>query len=94
MSKRKNNFKARVLQVVSRIPKGKILTYKEVARRAGNEKASRGVGAMMHINVNPRVPCHRVVGSNGWIGGYRGGTRRKIAILKKEGVDVSSFRLK
>lgn len=91
MSKKKSNFKERVLLVVSKIPKGKVLTYKEVARRAGNEKAARGVGAMMHINVNPRVPCHRVVGSNSWIGGFRGGVRRKIALLRKEGVNLARF---
>lgn len=83
----KKSFTQRVLGVVSRIPKGKVLTYKEVARKAGNEGASRAVGSIMRQNYDPKVPCHRVIRSDGSVGEYnRGGSRKKYDILKKEGV--------
>ncbi len=80
-----NSFKTRVLEVVASIPRGRTLSYKEVARRAGNPLAARAVGNIMNKNHDPKVPCHRVIKSNGTIGGYRGGTRKKIEILKREG---------
>ena len=80
------NFKEKVLRVVRKIPKGETLTYKEVARRAGNFKASRAVGSMLAKNFNKNIPCHRVIKSDGSFGNYnRGGTKKKIALLRKEG---------
>jgi len=80
------SFKEKVLDVVRKIPKGKVMTYKEVAKRAGNEKASRAVGSFMKANYDETVPCHRVIRSDGKIGDYnRGGQSAKIALLKKEG---------
>lgn len=76
-----------VRAVVRKIPKGKTITYKEVARRAGNPKAARAVGAIMRTNYDESIPCHRVVHSDGSMGGYnRGGTLRKRDILESEGV--------
>lgn len=81
------SFKEKVLTLVSKIPKGKTLTYKEVAGRAGSPLASRAVGNIMAKNFNPKVPCHRVIKSDGTFGNYnRGGVKKKIEILKKEGV--------
>lgn len=82
-----NEFRKRVLAIVRRIPKGGLLTYKQVAAKAGNPKAARAVGAIMRANRDPkRVPCHRVVRSDGTLGGYaRGGARRKREILQLEG---------
>lgn len=78
-------FSEKVRAAVRTIPKGKTMTYKEVAAKAGNPKAARAVGAVMRANFNPDIPCHRVVRSDGSLGGYnRGGTHRKEAILKKE----------
>ena len=69
-----------------RIPKGETLTYKDVARRAGNPQAFRAVGNVLSKNFNPEIPCHRVVRSDGGAGGYnRGGPRRKLRILRREG---------
>jgi methylated-DNA-[protein]-cysteine S-methyltransferase len=83
-------FKEKVLAVVRKIPKGKIMMYKEVAQRAGRPKAARAVGTFMKNNFDPTVPCHRVIRSDGKIGEYnRGGPNAKIALLKKEG--ASSF---
>lgn len=77
----------KIYAVVSRIPKGKIMTYKQVARIVGT-KNSRVVGFAMHANKNTKIiPCHRVVGTNGELTGYaRGGVAKKKEILEKEGV--------
>ena len=82
-----SKFTERVYAVVARIPRGSVLTYKEVARRAGYPRAARAVGNA--LNKNPdmkKVPCHRVVRSDGTPGGYVRGAKMKIAILKREGV--------
>ncbi len=79
-------FTEKVRDIVRKIPKGKSMTYKEVATRAGNPKAARGVGAIMRSNYNRDIPCHRVVRSDGSLGSYnRGGTVRKRELLQKEG---------
>ena len=76
-----------VRKVVKEIPKGKVLTYKEVAVRAGNSKAARAVANVMAQNFDPEIPCHRVIRSDGFLGGYnRGGTEVKAKILASEGV--------
>jgi methylated-DNA-[protein]-cysteine S-methyltransferase len=79
------SFKERVLEIVAKIPEGKTLLYKEVASRAGNEKAARAVGKILNTHQIKGLPCHRVVSSGG-IGGYRYGLRKKQLLLKKEGV--------
>jgi len=81
-----NSFKEKVLRVVTQIPKGKTLSYKEVARRAGRPRAYRVVGNILNKNYDPKIPCHRVIRSDGSVGGYNRGSRKKIQILKKEGV--------
>ncbi len=78
-------FREKVLDIASKIPKGKTLTYKEVAKKAGNEKASRAVGTILSKNYDPKIFCHRVIRSDGGMGGYNRGIKTKIAILKKEG---------
>lgn len=78
------NFTQRVFFVVRRIPRGKVLTYKEVAKRAGNSRAYRAVGNILNKNYNPNIPCHRVIRSDGTLGGYNRGTSKKAKILKKE----------
>ena len=78
-------FQEKVLKVVRNIPKGKTLTYKEVARRAGNGKASRAVGNILNKNYNSDIPCHRVIRSDGKTGGYNRGKKKKSLLLKKEG---------
>jgi O-6-methylguanine DNA methyltransferase len=83
-------FKEKVYAVVAKIPRGKTMAYKEVARRAGSPNAYRAVGNIMNKNPDTKkVPCHRVVPSSfatdGNPGGYARGNKTKIAILKKEG---------
>lgn len=68
------------------------MTYKEVATRAGNAKASRAVAHIMAANFDPDIPCHRVIRSDGTLGGYnRGGETAKRAILTREGVELTQL---
>lgn len=83
-----SNFTQKVYKVVKKIPKGEILTYKEVARRAGKPKAYRAVGNILNKNYDPKIPCHRVIRSDGKIGGYNRGVVNKLKILKKEGIEI------
>ncbi len=80
------SFSDKVRDIVRKIPKGKTMTYKEVAAKAGNPKAARAVGAIMRSNYDESIPCHRVVASDGAMRGYnRGGVERKREILFEEG---------
>lgn len=81
----KNSFRDKVLTVVSKIPRGSVLTYKEVAKRAGSVGAARAVGSILKQNYDPKIPCHRVIRSDGIIGEYNRGREQKIIKLKKEG---------
>ena len=76
-------FQKKVFAVVAKIPCGKTLTYKEVAKRAGNPRAYRAVGNILNKNYDPRIPCHRVVRSDGTPGRYNRGQAQKIKILRK-----------
>lgn len=79
------SFSEQIKAVVRQIPKGSVMTYKEVATLAGNPKAARAVANVMAKNYDSTVPCHRVIRSDGGLGGYnRGGTEAKRAILKAE----------
>lgn len=74
---------------MSRIPRGRTLTYGEVARRAGSPRAARAVGSVLaHYDTSKfRVPCYRVIRSDGAIGGYRWGRHKKAKLLRAEGVE-------
>lgn len=79
------DFQKRVYEAVSRIPKGSVMTYKEVAHMIGSPRAYRAVGNALNKNpFAPKVPCHRVIKSNGQVGGFALGPKRKIEMLKKE----------
>ncbi len=78
-------FTELVYEVVRDIPKGSTMTYKEVAIKIGKPKAMRAIGTVLSKNFNPDIPCHRVIRSDGNMGGYnRGGVSAKEKILKKE----------
>jgi len=82
------NWAIKALKVVEKIPAGKFLSYKAVAKKAGNEKAARAVANLMAKNTNPRIPCHRVIKNNNEVGGYKGSLNQawqKAALLLKEG---------
>jgi len=81
-----SKFAERVLAVVRKIPRGSVLSYGEVAKRAGNAGAARAVGTLMKNNDDSSVPCHRVIKSDGTLGGYnRLGGKSKAERLKEEG---------
>ena len=83
------SFTARALEVVRNIPKGKTLSYAEVATLAGSPGAMRVVGSLMKKNFDPTVPCHRVIRTDGSLGDYnRGGTEAKRRLLAEEGVSL------
>jgi len=95
-------FQKKVYKVVKKIPKGKTLTYKKVAQLAGHPKAWRAVGNILrrsaelsrsHKNRDKKIPCHRIICSDGRVGGYRQGTKKKILLLKKEGVKIKNSKV-
>ena len=86
-------FYEKCYAILKKVPKGKVTTYKEIAR-ALNSKAYRAVGTAMNKNpYAPIIPCHRVVNSNGKVGEFFSGTNKKIKLLKSEGVYVLNGRL-
>src|SRR3989338_6229486 len=85
------SFKERVYEAVKTIPRGRVFTYRDVAFLAGSPGAWRAVGTVLSKNRDPEVPCHRVIRSDGTIGGYNRGSKKKRSLLKKEGVSISSL---
>ena len=82
-------FYKKVLLEVAKIPYGKTVSYQEIARRAGNAKASRAAGSANANNpIAIFIPCHRILASDGTLGGYGGGLDKKMILLELEGLDV------
>jgi len=84
-----STFADKVRGIVAKIPRGEVRTYFAVAKLAGNVKAARAVGNILHQNFDPKIPCHRVVRADGKIGGFNRGLIEKIRKLKSEGVKIS-----
>ncbi|MEK6968739.1 MAG: MGMT family protein [Nanoarchaeota archaeon] len=90
---KESQFFNQAWKVCAKIPRGKVTTYKEIAN-ALNTNAYRAIGQAMHNNpYAPRVPCHRVVSSGGSLGGFAHPLKRKIELLKKEGVEVKNGKI-
>lgn len=95
-----NSFNEKVYALLRKVPKGKVTTYKALAEALGT-KAYRAVGQAMRCNpYAPEVPCHRCVASDGSIGGFSGKwdtnskkVKRKIKMLRKEGVEVKNNKI-
>ena len=84
------SFNERCYEILKRVPKGKVVTYKSLALALGT-RAYRAVGNAMNKNpYAPVVPCHRVIKSNGEVGGFASGTARKIEMLRSEGVKIKN----
>lgn len=81
-------FQEKIYEIVSKIPRGKTLTYKEAAELAGRPKAYRAVGNILNKNRNPAVFCHRVIRSDRKSGGYNRGAEMKKQILSREGIVI------
>lgn len=92
MSKDKS-FTEKCYELLKKVPKGKVVTYKNIAEKL-HTKAYRAVGNAMNKNSHPIiVPCHRVINSNGRPGGYSSGAKKKIELLKKEGIDIRNNKI-
>jgi len=89
-----SNFAARVLNLVRRIPPGRVATYGDIARLAGHPGAARAVGNIMRTARRPDVPYHRVIAAGGRLGGYGGREALKKALLVAEGVTVTEMRIR
>lgn len=87
------SFSERVIEIVKSIPEGKVMSYAEVAARAGSPKAVRAVGSVMKANHDADVPCHRVVRKSGDIGEYNRGKDAKKSRLESEGVILDGNRI-
>ena len=86
-----DGFSRRVLRATWKIPYGELLTYQQVAAKAGSPRGSRAAGNALGSNRMPIVvPCHRVVRTGGMLGGYTGGIKRKEFLLDLEGVEPFS----
>src|ERR687892_1908577 len=82
-----SHIKDEVYKMLLKIPAGKVSTYGDIAKALGHPKAARLIGRILHENPNPVViPCHRVVHSNGKIGGYAHGSEKKRRLLEEEGI--------
>ena len=84
-----------VYDLLRKVPSGKVSTYGDLAKALGNPSASRVIGSILAKNPNPiKVPCHRVVMSDGKVGGYAYGAARKKDLLEKEGVFITNGLIK
>ena len=100
-----NDFTKRVLDIVAQIKRGELMTYAQVAKTAGSPRAYRAVGSILNRNYRQKewqlpfeeiepVPCHRVIRSDGFVGGYARGPKDKERILQLEGHVIDKGRIK
>ena len=88
------NFAERVLKITKKIPKGKVATYSQVAKLTKNPRAYRAVGQTLSNKPTPiTIPCHRVVKSDGTLGGYAFGIEKKSRLLKNEGIKIQDGKI-
>jgi methylated-DNA-protein-cysteine methyltransferase-like protein len=88
------SFRRRVFSIVRAIPVGRVATYGDVARLAGAPRAARAVGNVMRTCGDPSIPCHRVTGANGALGGYGSSPLLKRQLLIAEGITLRGGRLR
>lgn len=89
-----SEFERDVYRVVKLIPKGKVSTYGQIAKKIGRPDSARAVGNALNKNpFAPLVPCHRVVKGNGELGGYNGGCSNKQKLLRTEGVIIKNNKI-
>ncbi|MEK6898535.1 MAG: MGMT family protein [Nanoarchaeota archaeon] len=89
----KNSFNERCYEILRKVPKGKVTTYKSLAQVL-KTKAYRAVGNAMNKNpYAPQVPCHRVINTSGKLGGFALGLSAKIKLLKSEGIEIENNKI-
>ncbi|MFC1698025.1 MGMT family protein [Nanoarchaeota archaeon] len=88
-------FQDKVLNLVKKIPKGKVTTYKEIGNALGGKgQIYRAVGRALNQNSTPiKIPCHRVISSDGTLGGYNQGIKKKIQLLKSENIEIKDNKI-
>ena len=102
---KKKDFTVKVLKIVSSIPSGMLMTYKQVSTAAGSPRGYRAVGNILNRNYREKewqlplkelepVPCHRVIRSDGFVGSYAKGIRAKEVLLEKEGHVIDKHKIK
>lgn len=90
----KNNFQEEAHKLLQQIPRGRVTTYQAIACALGNKNLSRAVGNILNKNPRPIIaPCHRVVKSDGAVGGFNLGLKKKIELLKKEGLQIKAGKI-
>ena len=88
------SFQSQCYEALKKVPRGKVITYGGLAEMIGMPKAHRAVGNAMNKNpFAPKVPCHRVVKSNGDLGGFSIDIKVKIKRLQEEGVMISNNKI-
>ena len=88
------NLDKKIYKKLCEVPKGKITTYGELAKAVGMKNGQRAVGKIMNKNPYPSIiPCHRVVKSDGKLGGYAYGENVKTTMLAKEGIKISKGKI-
>ncbi len=89
-----SDFAQAVYQALKKVPQGRVTTYSSLAKAIGRPRAARAVGNALNKNpYAPDVPCHRVVKSSGEVGGFAHGTKKKIKLLKSEGIKIRNNRI-
>lgn len=89
-----SDFRKQIWKILSEIPYGKVITYRDIAKQIAEQKGIKTMsaqavgGAVGHNPISVIIPCHRVVGTNGSLTGYAGGIKNKIKLLELEGVDI------
>lgn len=90
----KKSFSQQVYKLTRHIPKGRVATYVAIAKALKNKGAARAVGNALNKNpYAPQVPCHRVIRTTGEVGGFASGPKRKIQMLRREGVIIKNGRV-
>lgn len=90
----KNNFPEKAYQLIKKVPRGRVTTYKEIANKLGSKNLARLVGNILNKNSKPVIiPCHRVIKSDGKIGGYVFGQKEKEKLLRKENIKIKDGKI-
>lgn len=88
------NLEQQVYKKLTEVPQGKVTSYGELARAVGLKNGQRVIGQIMKKNPYPVIiPCHRVVKSDGKVGGYAFGDKIKTNMLKKEGLTIKDGKI-
>ena len=89
-----SDFVKAVYSALKKVPRGKVVTYSSLAKAIARPGTARAVGNALNKNpYAPKVPCHRVVKSSGEVGGFASGTKKKIKLLKSEGIKIKGKRI-